>query len=113
MHEMSLMESLIDLAEGEARKHGASRISVIRVELGALSHVDPHSLRFCFDAVTRGSLAEGARFDTIDIPGAGWCLDCSKEVAIMERFGACPDCGGHHVQMTRGDEFRLLELEVL
>jgi len=112
MHEMSLMEALVDLVEEEARKHQAQRVSAIRVAVGALSHVDPDALRFCFDAVTHGSMCEGARFDMIEVPGTGWCLDCGKEVAISERFGHCPDCGQHRVQMTRGDDFRLLELEV-
>ncbi|WP_036283916.1 hydrogenase maturation nickel metallochaperone HypA [Methylocystis sp. ATCC 49242] len=112
MHEMSLMEALVDLAEEEARKHQAQRINVIRVAVGTLSHVDREALRFCFDAVTRGTISDGARFDMIDIAGAGWCLDCGKEVAISERFGPCPDCGHYRVQMTRGDDFRLIELEV-
>ena len=63
MHEMSLMEALVDLAEEEARKADARRIAVLRVAVGALSHVDPHALRFCFDAVVRGSMCEGAALD--------------------------------------------------
>lgn len=112
MHEMSLMEALVDLAEEEARKADARRIAVLRVAVGALSHVDPHALRFCFDAVVRGSMCEGAALDLLNVPGVGWCLDCGKEVALAERFGACPECGRHRVQMTRGDDFRLIELEV-
>jgi hydrogenase nickel incorporation protein HypA/HybF len=112
MHELSLMQALIDLAEGEARKHGAARISVVRVEIGDLSHVDAQTLRFCFDAAAHGSLAQGARFDIINIPAAGRCLDCGRDVAMMARFDACPECGAHRVQMTRGDDLRLLELEV-
>jgi hydrogenase nickel incorporation protein HypA/HybF len=112
MHEMALMESLIEIVEQAARDNDAPRIGAVRVEIGALSHVDPEALRFCFDAVARGSCCEGAHFDMIHIAGAGWCLDCEKEVALSERFGACPDCGGRRVQMTRGDDFRLLELEV-
>jgi hydrogenase nickel incorporation protein HypA/HybF len=113
MHEMSLMEALVNLAEEEARKAEAKRISVVRLAVGELSQVDPEALRFCFDAVARGSMCEGAQFDLITVPGAGWCLDCGKEVAVSQRFGPCPDCQGFRVQMTRGDDFRLLELEVV
>lgn len=67
---------------------------------------------FCFDAVSRGTIAEGARLVIERTPGAGWCLDCGKTVPLKERFGACPDCGQHHVQMTSGDELRVRELEV-
>jgi hydrogenase nickel incorporation protein HypA/HybF len=111
MHEMALMESLVELVEQAAFDHQATRVTLVRVELGALSQVDAAALRFCFDAVARGACCEGARFDIVPIAGAGWCLDCGREVPLAERFGACPECGRHHVQMTRGDEFRLLELE--
>ena len=112
MHEMSLTESLIDLVEEEARKGAFSKVGVVRLEVGALSHVSEDALIFCFDAVSRGTIAEGAKLDIITVPGQGWCMDCSKTVSLSERFGPCPECGNHHVQMTAGDEMRLHELEV-
>ena len=69
-------------------------------------------MRFCFDAVTRGTIAEGATLDIQRIPGAGWCMDCGKTVRLAERFGPCAACGGYHVQMTAGDEMRVREIEV-
>lgn len=112
MHEMALTESLVSLVEDAARREGFCRATAVVIELGALGHVEPEAMRFCFDAISRGTLAEGARLDIVAVPGAGWCLDCAKTVPLAERFGACPDCGRHHVQMTAGDELRLRELEV-
>ena len=112
MHEMALTESLIALVEDAARETGFSRAAAVVVEIGALSHVDPAAIRFCFEAVSRGTIAEGARLDLRHIPGAGWCLDCGKIVPLAERFGACPECGCAHVQMTEGDELRLKEVEI-
>jgi hydrogenase nickel incorporation protein HypA/HybF len=42
----------------------------------------------------------------------GWCPDCSRIVAISKRYDACPARGQGHVQMTAGDELRLIELEI-
>ena len=112
MHEMSLTESVIGLVEDQARKDAFTKVNVVRLEVGELSHVSPDALRFCFEAVSHGTIAEGARLDIVTVPGQGWCLDCSKTVALSERFGACPECGHYHVQMTSGDEMRLHELEV-
>ena len=72
------------------------------LEIGALSGVEPEAMMFCFDVVTRGTLAEGAALEIVRTPGQGWCLDCEKIVALAERFGPCPECGGHQVQMTGG-----------
>lgn len=112
MHEMALTEGILDLVEDEAKTAGFKSVKVVRLEVGSLSHVSVEALRFCFDSVTQGSIAEGAVLDIVTIDGAGWCLDCSQTVALAERFGACPLCGNYHVQMTAGDDLRLKELEV-
>ena len=112
MHEMALAESLVELIEEEARKHAAQRVKTVRLAVGALAAVEPEALAFCFDAAARGAAAEGARLDILYSPGKGWCLDCAEEVPLSERFGACPNCANYHVQMTGGDELRLIELEI-
>jgi hydrogenase nickel incorporation protein HypA/HybF len=69
-------------------------------------------MRFCFDAVTRGSLAEGATLEVIATPGSGWCMQCEAVIALNEVFGECPNCGSYQVQVTGGTEMRVKELEV-
>jgi hydrogenase nickel incorporation protein HypA/HybF len=112
MHEMALTESVVALVEDAARREGFTRATAIVLEIGMLGHVEPEAMQFCFEAVSRGTIAAGARLDIVRVAGQGWCLDCGKSVALTERFGACPDCGQHHVQMTAGDELRVRELEV-
>lgn len=113
MHEMSLMESVLDIACETALKEGAVRVKTIRLDIGVLSHVDPDSLMFCYDAIRHGTIAAEAELEINRIAGEGWCLDCAKTVPLTERFGACPECGQYHVQMTTGDELKIRELEVV
>lgn len=113
MHEMSLMESVVEIACETAVQHGAKGIRVIRLDVGRLSHVDPEALMFCYDAIRRGSLAEKAELEINRIAGEGWCLDCEKTVPLEERFGACQECGHSRVQMTAGDELKIRDLEVI
>jgi hydrogenase nickel incorporation protein HypA/HybF len=112
MHEMALTESMIGIVEEEARRQSFSRVRAVVLEIGVLGCVEPESIRFCFDAVSRGTVAEGARLDIVLVTGEGWCIDCGMTVALAERFGACPVCGRHRVQMTAGDELRIREMEV-
>lgn len=112
MHELSLTEALIDLVEAESRRQGFARVRAVHVEIGALSSVGPDAMRFCFDAVTRGTIAEGATLDVVTTPASGWCPDCVRTVPVLERFGPCVDCGGFRVQAAGGDDLRLKELEV-
>jgi hydrogenase nickel incorporation protein HypA/HybF len=112
MHEMALTESIVEIAADAAKKQDAGRVRRVFVEVGALSHVEPEALQFCFAAVSAGTIVEGAQLEIDRVPGAGWCLDCGKTVPLAERFAACPECGGTRVQMTAGDELRVREIEV-
>lgn len=112
MHEMSLAEGVLQLIEDAARREKFSKVTVVWLEIGQLAGVEAEAMRFCFDAVTRGSVAEGAQLEIIAAPGAGWCMQCSATVALGETFGACPQCGTYQVQVTGGTEMRVKELEV-
>ena len=112
MHEMSLAEGVLQLIEDAARKQEFSKVSTVWLEIGRLAAVEVEAMKFCFDAVARGSIAQGARLEIIATPGSGWCMQCRATVALSEVFGACPQCGTHQVQVTGGTEMRVKELEV-
>lgn len=112
MHEMSLAESVLQIIEESARTRGFRRVHTVVLEIGALAAVEPDAMRFCFDAVTRGSIAEGARLEIIETPGEGRCAGCNKTVLLCEQFGLCPECGGARVEITGGNEMRVKDLEV-
>ena len=112
MHEMSLAEGVLQLIEDAARKQEFERVTAVWLEIGQLSGVEVEAMKFCFDAVTRDSIADGARLEIIALPGIGWCMACAKPVPMTEVFGECPQCGGYQLQVTGGTEMRVKELEV-
>jgi hydrogenase nickel incorporation protein HypA/HybF len=112
MHEMSLAEGVLQLIEDAARQQEFVKVTTVWLELGQLSGVEVEAMKFCFDAVTRDSIAAGARLEIIATPGTGWCMECSISVPMSEVFGECPQCGGHQIQVTGGTEMRVKELEV-
>jgi hydrogenase nickel incorporation protein HypA/HybF len=112
MHEVALIENVIALVEQERAKQAFVRVNRIRLKVGALGCAEPEAIRFCFDAVATGTIAEGSRLEIEVIPGEGWCADCRRSVPLVERFGACPVCTGGRVRMTGGDVLRLAEMEV-
>ncbi len=112
MHEMSLMQGVLDILKDNARSAGFSKVKTVWLEIGALSGVDPHAMTFCFDVVMKNTLAEDARLEIIDQPGMAWCMKCGKSVVICARYDPCPDCGSFQLQVTGGTEMRVKELEV-
>jgi hydrogenase nickel incorporation protein HypA/HybF len=112
MHEMSICEGILQVLEREAGRQGFQRIMGVWLEIGPLAGVEVEALRFCFDAVVRGSLAEGAQLEIVEIPGQGVCLQCDQSVPVRQRFDPCPACGSYGVRITHGEELRIKELEV-
>jgi len=112
MHEMALAEGVLQLVEDTARRENALRVKLVVLEIGRLSSVEPEALRFCFEAVSSGGIAQGAALEVIDVAGSGWCLACAATVPMDELYGACPTCGSHQLQATGGTEMRVKEIEI-
>ncbi|WFP62880.1 hydrogenase maturation nickel metallochaperone HypA [Mesorhizobium sp. WSM4904] len=112
MHEMAICESIRGILEEEAAKQSAARVDRVCLEIGRLAGVEVEALKFGFDVVMRGSLAEGARLDILETEARAWCMPCGRSVAIAQRYDPCPVCGSHQLQVTGGEEMRIKELEV-
>lgn len=112
MHEMAIAESMLEIVENTARDNGAARVKVVWIELGALSHVSAQALHFCFDAVTRGGIAEGATLTILTTPGTAWCMPCGDTVPLAALGEPCPRCGSYQLTVAQGGEMRIKEIEI-
>lgn len=112
MHEMSLAEGVVQILEDAAAAQNFSRVRVVCLEIGRLSSVEPEAMRFCFDAVSRGTLAEGARLEIVETPGTAQCFSCGRTVEIEAVYDPCPACGGYGLHPVGGTEMKVRELEV-
>lgn len=112
MHEVGLMQDALEIALEHARGQGARQIHRVRMRVGALSGAAPDALRFAFDAVAGGTMAEGARFDIETVPLVCYCPPCGAEFQSEDLFGECPRCGRPSAEVRRGRELELVSLEV-
>jgi len=112
MHEMSLCEGVVQLIEEQAEQQQFTRVNTVWLEIGALAGVETAAMRFSFDAVTKETVADGARLEIIDIPGLAFCPACKLQVAVSARFDGCPECDHYPMKLIAGEEMRIKELEV-
>jgi hydrogenase nickel incorporation protein HypA/HybF len=112
MHEMSLCEGILDILQTQAAAQHYARVRKVTLEIGPLAGVEVEALRFAFDVVAEGTLAEAAELEILPTAARAWCFDCAANVAISQRYDPCPRCEGHQWQMVSGDEMRIKELEV-
>jgi hydrogenase nickel incorporation protein HypA/HybF len=112
LHELSLTQNLIEIAEKHARREGALFISSITVEIGALSGVIPEAVEFAFETCTNGTLAEGASLEIQHVPGVGRCLECGQECPLEALTDPCPSCHSFSLEILRGQDMLLIEMEI-
>ena len=87
MHELSLAEGVREIVDETARSNGAARVTAVRLEIGRLAQVEIDALRFAFEVVKRGSLADAARLEIVECDGTAWCMRCCRAVHKPRKEG--------------------------
>ena len=112
MHELSIMQSALDLALEQARQAGATRVHALRLRVGVLSGVVPDALEFAFEALVPGTTAEGASLAIERVPARFWCRSCSREFQADDLFAECPGCHQASGEIRAGRELELASMEI-
>ena len=112
MHELSLCQSIIEILKAQAEPHQYQRVRRVELRVGPRAMVEPASMVFAFGVASRGTLAEGAVLDVVEVPGRAVCLDCLHEGEVEKLAEACPRCGSYRRMMEEDPGLRLGEIEV-
>ena len=112
MHEIGLMQEVLDLALHETRCRDASRIHKIVLRIGRLAGVEPDALAFAFEALAADTPAEEADFTIEQVPVVCFCPSCREEFEPDDFVFRCPRCGELRAEVRRGEELELASLEV-
>jgi hydrogenase nickel incorporation protein HypA/HybF len=112
MHELSIAQSIVELAEQEAQNHSAISIEELELEIGSLAGIDGFALESALESAIKGSLLENVRILTQRIAGEGRCGDCENLFPVTYLFSACPECGSYAVKITKGKELRIKSITV-
>ena len=68
MHEASLIRGLISKIEEIASENQAQKVTVVRIQLGALSHCSPEHFREHYVDAAKGTIAEHAKLEIEELP---------------------------------------------
>lgn len=93
-----------------AAQNGLVRITRVVVAVGGLSGVEPASLEFAFQVLSKGSPAEGAELALQLVPILAQCGRCESQYAAEPDDLACPNCEGGRVEILQGRELTLLTI---
>lgn len=111
MHEFSVITYLLETVEEEARRHGASRVTEIKLVIGDRASMVDESLFFYFDMLKPDTLAWDAKLSTRRVPSEFDCLECGQAYLATNDFH-CPACGGMGRLSPKGSEFYIDSIEI-
>jgi hydrogenase nickel incorporation protein HypA/HybF len=113
MHELSLANRLVQVAEESAREAGAARVTAVTLRVGDLSGVSVEALRFAYDVAAAGTMLEGSRLEVRTVAVTVYCPRCERvaELASVQNF-RCPACDTPTGDVRAGRELEIESLEV-
>lgn len=105
MHELSLIQGVIDTVQQSAAEQGIIRISKVKVVVGKLTMVLPDSLNFAFEALKPHTPLQHASLVIEQRDAVCSCGECRQSFTMDDFYRlTCPRCGGHDIQVQGGDE---------
>jgi hydrogenase nickel incorporation protein HypA/HybF len=111
MHEAGIAEYLVEVAEQHLQRvpHGPVRRLLVRI--GEMAGVNPDSLDFAFECLSKGTGVEGARLEIERVPLAVDCDACGRRTPVADYVFRCGVCGAEAVRIATGRELEFVSID--
>lgn len=110
MHETGIARAIWQAVDEVRAQQGLGQIHRVTIELGAFSGVEAPLLQSAFENLVaeQGTIAPELVIDSASLEAQ--CEMC-QHAFLVENFAfRCPHCESHAVQVTRGEELRLVSV---
>jgi hydrogenase nickel incorporation protein HypA/HybF len=113
MHEVAIVDALIEQVAKEVRRAGAAgRVTRLELSIGRLSGVSPDALRFALELLAPGTVVESARVDIRQPKALCCCAACGARTEIDDLQTGCPRCASREVTLEGGRDMLLESIEL-
>lgn len=112
MHEYSIVSSLLNLCEKEAKKNNAETVKKVTLQIGKLSAIEPHFMESCFDFFKKDTICENATLIMKIIDIEIYCNTCKSNHIILNKNFYCPNCKSGETKILKGQEMIIESIEI-
>ena len=113
MHEMSLVQNILDIVEQEMKRHQVEKLKAIHLAVGRMSAVVPEQMKMCFKIlVDKTPLAE-VNLEIRMVPITYQCPNCDREFTSEGIASKCPFCEAENPELIFGRELTIESIEVM
>jgi hydrogenase nickel incorporation protein HypA/HybF len=109
---MGITAEVLAAVTEAAKRAGAVRVNRVTITIGGLTAVMPDALHFAWDALTPGTVVEGAVLTVVEVPARSRCGDCGTEFEHDQYDRLCPSCGNFMCEIIAGNELRIDDVDV-
>ena len=107
MHEVSLVESLVEQVKAHAQ---GRKLRSIRLVVGVLTCVDPEAMTFCFAAIRQDVGLDDVELVIERQYAEAVCRQCGASFDVHSVLQPC-ECGSLDLELEGGGDVLLRELE--
>ena len=112
MHELSIVKSIIGIADSAVSNRSEVVINRIDLEIGELSGVEYSALDFAWDIATKDTVLEDAERCIDKVKGMARCSECDHEFEIKQLYDPCPNCASYFNEVLKGKELRVKSITI-
>ena len=112
MHEYSIVQSLLDQCEQNARDNNATKVSKVVVKIGVMSGVEPDLLKTAFETFKEGTMCEDCEYIQKIQKVKIKCHKCNMVSELDKNEYACPACKSVELDVVDGEDMFLMQLEL-
>ena len=113
MHELSIVEALIDQVKQELDRVGQQgRVLRLELSIGRLSGVHVDAVRFAFGLLSSGTIVENAEHVIEEPKAVCQCHVCNARTEIDDLVLECPKCAAADITVENGREMTLQTIEI-
>ncbi len=112
MHEYSIVQSLLNTCEENAKANKAKKVTKVLVKIGVMSGVEPELLQTAFDTFKEQTICDKAEFVINIQPIVVKCNTCLKESTLEKLEYHCPNCQSVDLNVIDGEDMYLMQLEL-
>lgn len=112
MHELGIMTGVMDAVTKSAEQAGADKVLKISLSVGEMTECILDALQFAFEALSEGTMCEGAELSINMIKPKSHCLECGAEYEHDRFHMFCPNCDSFATELIAGRELQIDSIEV-
>jgi len=122
VHEFSITSQVVQSVLAEAEKREAKKITEVNLVIGKLTFLGLEQVQFAYEALTKGTIAEGSKLVIEEQEGFVKCSNCGYQGGFKYEDDPlyhvpvptlkCPECSGT-VNITAGKECTIKNIKML